>query len=123
VSDASDSIFCSKLSQKIERFVTTFVRGSVRRPDGTVRGFCEFDGGPPVSREPSEGKIGRAVLTIALVAATAMLVLVVGSFVGLIVQRHFQGEPERDRTALHLACYRLFAIPTRLSRMMGLTGT
>ena len=40
-------------------------------------------------REPSEGKIGRAVLTIALIAATAMLVLVLVSFVGLIVQRGF----------------------------------
>jgi hypothetical protein len=52
-------------------------------------------------REPSEGKIGRAVLTIALIAATAMLVLVLVSFVGLIVQRGFQGAPMHDRQAFH----------------------
>jgi hypothetical protein len=61
----------------------------------TVRGFCEFDGGLQV-REPSEGKIGRAVLTVALVAATAMLVLVLVSFVGLVMQ-NFQGAPIHDR--------------------------
>ena len=54
-------------------------------------------------REPSEGKIGRAVLTIALIAATAMLVLVLVSFVGLIVHRGFQGAPMHDRQAFHTA--------------------
>jgi hypothetical protein len=54
-------------------------------------------------RAPSEGKIGRAVLTVALVAATAMLVLVLVSFVGLIVQRSFQGAPMHDRQAFHTA--------------------
>jgi hypothetical protein len=54
-------------------------------------------------RERSEGKIGRAVLTIALLAATAMLVLVLGSFVGLIVQRSLQGAPMHDREAFHTA--------------------
>ena len=34
-------------------------------------------------REPTEGKIGRAVLTIALVMATAMLVLAVATLIGL----------------------------------------
>jgi hypothetical protein len=53
--------------------------------------------------EPSEGKIGRAVLTFALIAATAMLVLVLVSFVGLVVQRNFQGEPVHDREAFHTA--------------------
>jgi hypothetical protein len=67
----------------------------------TVRGFCEFDGGLQV-REPSEGKIGRAVLTVALVAATAMLVLVLISFVGLVMQRNFQGAPIH-RQAFHTA--------------------
>ena len=68
----------------------------------TVRGFCEFDGGIQV-REPSEGKIGRAVLTVALVAATAMLVLVLVSFVGLVMQRNFQGARIHDRQAFHTA--------------------
>jgi hypothetical protein len=54
-------------------------------------------------REPSEGKIGRAVLTIALIAATAMLFPVVSSFVGLIVQRGFQGAPMHGRAAFHTA--------------------
>jgi hypothetical protein len=54
-------------------------------------------------RERSEGKIGRAVLTIALIAATAMLVLVLGSFVGLIVQHSLQGAPMHDREAFHTA--------------------
>ena len=54
-------------------------------------------------REPSEGKIGRAILAIALIAATAMLVLVLGSFVGLIVERGFQGAPMQDREAFHTA--------------------
>jgi hypothetical protein len=54
-------------------------------------------------REPSEGKIGRAILAIALIAATAMLVLVLGSFVGLIVERQLQGPPIQDREAFHTA--------------------
>jgi hypothetical protein len=54
-------------------------------------------------REPSEGKIGRAILAIALIAATAMLVLVLGSFVGLIVERQIQGPPIQDREAFHTA--------------------
>jgi hypothetical protein len=54
-------------------------------------------------REPSEGKIGRAILAIALIAATAMLVLVLGSFVGLIVERQIQGPPTHDREAFHTA--------------------
>jgi hypothetical protein len=102
-----------------ESLATPDVRGSIRKfqrfknpgrapanPfDGraaTVRGFCEFDGGLRV-REPSEGKIGRAVLTVALVAATAMLVLVLVSFVGLVMQRNFQGATIHDRQAFHTA--------------------
>ena len=54
-------------------------------------------------REPSEGKIGRAILAIALIAATAMLVLVLGSFVGLIGERQIQGPPIQDREAFHTA--------------------
>jgi hypothetical protein len=54
-------------------------------------------------REPSEGKIGRAILAIALIAATAMLVLVLGSFVGLIVERQIKGPPIYDREAFHTA--------------------
>jgi hypothetical protein len=42
-------------------------------------------------------------MTIALIAATAMLVLVLVSFVGLVVQRNFQGEPVHDREAFHTA--------------------
>jgi hypothetical protein len=54
-----------------------------------------------VLREPTEGKIGRAVLAIALALATTMLVLTLGSFVGLIVERNFQGAPIHDRQAFH----------------------
>ena len=54
-------------------------------------------------REPSEGKVGRAVLTIALAAATVMLILAVGSLIGLVIQRHFRGEPMHDREAFHTA--------------------
>jgi hypothetical protein len=54
-------------------------------------------------REQTEGKIGRAVLAVALVAATVMLILMLGSFVGLIVQRHFQDDPMHDREAFHTA--------------------
>jgi hypothetical protein len=53
-------------------------------------------------KEQSEGKIGRAVMTIALAAATVMLILAVGSLIGLVIQRHFQGEPN-DREAFHTA--------------------
>jgi len=56
-----------------------------------------------VLREQTEGRIGRAVLTVALVAATAMLVLVLVSFVGLIVQRSLEGAPVHDRQAFHTA--------------------
>ena len=38
-----------------------------------------------------------------LIAATAMLVLVLGSFVGLIVERQIQGPPIQDREAFHTA--------------------
>jgi hypothetical protein len=102
-----------------ESLATSDVRGSIRKfqrfknpgrapanPfDGrapTVRGFCEFDGGLQV-REPSEGKIGRAVLTVALIAATAMLDLVLVSFVGLIVERSLEGAPMQDREVFHTA--------------------
>ena len=54
-------------------------------------------------REPSEGKIGRAVMMIALALATVMLILAVGSLIGLVVQRNFQGEPPHDREAFHTA--------------------
>ena len=54
-------------------------------------------------REPTEGKIGRAVLAIALALATAMLVLTLASFIGLIVERGFQGSPMHDREAFHTA--------------------
>jgi hypothetical protein len=56
-----------------------------------------------VLREPTEGKIGRAVMTIALAAATVMLILAVGSLVGLVIQRNFQGQPTHDREAFHNA--------------------
>ena len=55
----------------------------------------------PIEREI--GKIGRAVLAIALAAATLMLILTLGSFVALIVQRGFQGAPMQDREAFHTA--------------------
>ena len=54
-------------------------------------------------REPTEGKIGRAVLAISLALATAMLVLTLGGFVVLIMERGFQGAPMQDREALHTA--------------------
>ena len=54
-------------------------------------------------REPTEGKIGRAVLTIALVMATAMLVLAVATLIGLTVRRQFTGPPMQDREAHHAA--------------------
>jgi hypothetical protein len=54
-------------------------------------------------REPSEGKIGWVVLVIALAAATVMLILAVGSFISLVVQRNFQSEPMHDREAFHTA--------------------
>ena len=54
-------------------------------------------------REPGEGKIGHAVLTIALVMATVLLVLAVGSLIGLTVRRHFRGPPTKDREAPHSA--------------------
>jgi len=54
-------------------------------------------------REPSEGKIGRTVMTIALAAATVMLALAVASLIGLVVQRNFQGAPIHDRQAFHTA--------------------
>jgi hypothetical protein len=59
-----------------------------------------------VLRESTEGKIGkigRAVLAIALAAATLMLILTLGSFVGLIVERQLQGPPMQDREAFHTA--------------------
>jgi hypothetical protein len=54
-------------------------------------------------REPTEGRIGRAVLAIALALATVLLILTLGSFVGLIVERGFQGAPMQDRQAFHTA--------------------
>ena len=54
-------------------------------------------------KEQSEGKIGSAVLTIALAAAAVMLILAVDSLIGLVIQRHFQGEPMHDREAFHTA--------------------
>jgi hypothetical protein len=59
-----------------------------------------------VLREPIEreiGKIGRAVMTITLAAATVMLILAVGSLIGLVIQRHFQGAPMHDHEAFHTA--------------------
>jgi hypothetical protein len=59
-----------------------------------------------VLRESTEGKIGkigRAVLAIALAAATLMLILTLSSFVGLIVERQLQGPPMKDREAFHTA--------------------
>ena len=54
-------------------------------------------------REPTEGKIGRAVLAVSLALATAMLVLTLGGFVVLIVERGFQGAPMQDREVFHTA--------------------
>ena len=51
-------------------------------------------------REPSQGKIekmGRVVMTIALAAATVILILAVSSLVGLVLQRNFQGQPTHDQ--------------------------
>jgi len=54
-------------------------------------------------RESREGKIGRAVLMIALAAATVMLILAVGSLIGLVIQQTFQGESMHDREAFPTA--------------------
>jgi hypothetical protein len=56
-----------------------------------------------VVREPIEkeiGKIGRAVLAIALALATAMLVLAVVALVDLAMQRQLDGLPLQDDAAL-----------------------
>ena len=42
-------------------------------------------------------------MTIALAAATVMLVLAVGSLIVLVIQRNFQGEPMHNREAFHAA--------------------
>ena len=52
-------------------------------------------------RESSEGRIGRAVLVVALAAATVMLVLAIAALVVLVVQRNFPGEPMHDLGAFH----------------------
>ena len=55
-------------------------------------------------REPIErqiGKIGRAVLAIALTLATAMLVLAVVALVDLAMQPQLEGPPLQDNAALH----------------------
>ena len=54
-------------------------------------------------REPTDGKTGRAVLAIALAAATVMLVLAVAALVGLVIQRNFGAGPVPDREAFHTA--------------------
>jgi hypothetical protein len=41
------------------------------------------------------------VLMIALIAATALIVLVVATLIGLTVQRQLRGEPVRDHAAPH----------------------
>jgi hypothetical protein len=52
-------------------------------------------------REPSEGKIGRAVLTIALVVATALLAATIVALIGFAVQRQLRGKPIQHREAPH----------------------
>jgi hypothetical protein len=52
-------------------------------------------------KEPSEGKIGRAVLTMALVMATALLALAMAWLVGSAVRRHLKGEPIQHPEAPH----------------------
>jgi hypothetical protein len=54
-------------------------------------------------REPSDGKIERAVLAIALGAATLMLVLAVAALGGLVIECNFRGEAVHDREAFHTA--------------------
>ena len=57
-------------------------------------------------REPIEreiGKIRRAVLAIALAAATAMLVLAMVALVDLAMQRQLEGPQMQDHAALHTA--------------------
>ena len=53
----------------------------------------------PIEREI--GKIGRAVMAIALAAATLMLVLAVAALVDLAMQRQLDGPPLQDHAALH----------------------
>ena len=54
-------------------------------------------------RELREGKIGRAILALALAAATVMLVLAVATLVVLVIQRNFHGEPMNGRGAFRTA--------------------
>jgi hypothetical protein len=53
----------------------------------------------PIEREI--GKIGRAVLAIALTLATAMLVLAVVALVDLAMQPQLEGPPLQDHATLH----------------------
>jgi hypothetical protein len=72
-------------------------------PTVRARLFCEFGRRSPLLREPTEGKIGRAIMAIALALATATLVLAVAALVGLAVQQQIQGPPIQDREAFHTA--------------------
>jgi hypothetical protein len=69
-----------------------------------------------VLREPSESKIGRAVMTIALVAATALLALAIAWLIGSAVQRHLKGEPIQHREALHQAALSFRLRATQMNR-------
>ena len=60
-------------------------------------------------REPIEreiGKIGRAVLAIALTLATAMLVLAVVALVDLAMQPQLEGPPPQDPVGRRLVRHR-----------------
>jgi hypothetical protein len=54
-------------------------------------------------REPSENKIGPAVLTIAFVAATALLALAMAWLIGSAVQRHLKADSAIPRCMQTLA--------------------
>jgi hypothetical protein len=54
-----------------------------------------------------EGKIGRAVMTIAMLAAAAVIVLAIVMVIGLTVRRHLRGSHcDTERFRLKARCVR-----------------
>ena len=53
--------------------------------------------------ERSEGKIGHAVMTIAVLTAAALIILVVAFLIGTVVQRRLSGQPTEHHEVPHAA--------------------